>query len=121
MKILLIEDDIFYQKFYSTKLTEKGFEVFVASDGEEGLQKVTEVKPNIVLLDIIMPKKDGFEVLEAMGKNGTLQTTPVLVFSSLGEDQDVQKALSLGATGYVNKSFYDLDTLLAKIASISKI
>ncbi len=120
MKILLVEDDIFYQKFYSTKLAEKGFEIFVASDGEQGLQMIEEVKPNIILLDIIMPKKDGFEVLEALGKNGTLKTTPVLVFSSLGGEQDVQKALKLGAVGFVNKSFYDIDSLLTKISSIAQ-
>ena len=118
MKILLIEDDAFFQKFYATKLTEKGFEVFVASDGEKGLKMVSEVKPNVVLLDIIMPIMDGFEVLEALGKDENLKKIPVLVFSSLGQNQDVQKALKLGAVGYVNKSFYDLDTLLSKITQI---
>lgn len=117
MKILLIEDDRFFQNFYLVKLKESGFEVEAASDGEEGIAKVQTFQPDLILLDIIMPKKNGYEVLEDLSQMGTLKTTPVLVFSTLGQEQDVQKAKNLGATDYVNKSFFDFDTLLTKIKS----
>jgi DNA-binding response OmpR family regulator len=120
MKLLLIEDDTFFRGFYATKLKEKGMEVDVASDGEEGLQKIASFNPNLVLLDIIMPKKDGFEVLEAMKKQGLTAKIPVLVFSTLGQEKDVAKAKELGARGYVNKSFFDFEKLFAKITELVK-
>lgn len=118
MKILVIEDDKFFQKFYNSKLTERGFQVDVAEDGEDGLEKICDFKPDVILLDIIMPKKDGFEVLQILQKNTQLKTIPVLVFSTLGQEEDVKRAMSLGAKDYVNKSFFDIDKLINKINSI---
>ena len=118
MNILLAEDDTFFQKFYSTKLAGQNFSVAIAQDGEEGLTKIAEFKPDIILLDIIMPKKNGFELLEAIGKKPT--NPPIIVFSSLGQEQDVEKAKSLGAIDYINKSFYDFDNLLTKIQTVLK-
>lgn len=120
MKILVVEDDHFFQRFYSLKLKEAGFEVDIAKDGFEALEKLTQYKPSLILLDIIMPKKDGFEVLAAMQKDEQLSKIPVLVFSTLGQDADVQKAKSLGARDYVNKSFFDFDNLVAKVKNLSK-
>jgi DNA-binding response OmpR family regulator len=118
MKILLVEDDQFFEKFYAHKLQEQGFEVDMAVDGVEGMQKMVQNKPDLILLDIIMPNKDGFEVLKEKGASPALKNIPVLVFSTLGQDQDVQKAKELGATDYVNKSFFDFEKLLAKINSL---
>lgn len=115
MKILVVEDDAFFQKFYTSKLTEKGFEVFLAVDGEDAIQKISEVKPGLILLDIIMPKKDGFEVLAIIKANPETRDIPVIVFSSLGQEEDIKKAKDLGALDYMYKSFYDFDTLLSKI------
>lgn len=115
MRILLIEDDPFFQKFYAYKLAEKGFTVEVGTDGVQGLKLMQSNTPNIILLDLIMPNMDGFGVLEAKAKLPALQNVPVLVFSTLSQEQDIKKALSLGATDYVNKSFFDFDNLLAKI------
>lgn len=120
MRILVIEDDVFFQKFYSLKLQEHGYTVDVAANGDEGLEKIKIAKPDVIILDIIMPKKDGFEVLQALVSDQTLKKIPVLVFSTLGQEKDVEKALSLGAKDYVNKSYFDLNTLLSKISSISK-
>ncbi len=120
MKILLAEDDTFYQKFYTNKLTEKGFEVVIAVDGDDAILKILDSKPNLILLDIIMPKKDGFEVLQSIKSNTLVQNIPVIVFSSLGQEDDVKKAKDLGAVDYVNKSFYDFDLLLSKIYSYTK-
>lgn len=118
MRILLVEDDKFFREFYAQKLREKNIEVFQAENGEEGLRKVTENVPDIILLDIIMPIKDGFEVLEELSQNDQTKNIPVLVFSTLGQEKDVEKALSLGAKGYVNKSFFDFDTLFKRIMEL---
>lgn len=118
MKILLIEDDTFFQHFYMLKLQEAKFDVMAASDGQEGLLKASEYLPDIILLDIIMPKKDGFEVLADLQKDMTLSKIPVLVFSTLGNEADVEKAKQLGAKDYVNKSFFDFESLVAKIQAV---
>src|SRR6266550_3376198 len=120
MKLLLIEDDKFFREFYSTKLKEKNIEVVMAPDGEEGLKQLQTFTPDLVLLDIIMPKKDGFDVLSEMGKMQLLPKIPVLVFSTLGQEKDVEKARMLGARGYVNKSYFDFDKLYARILELSK-
>lgn len=114
-KILLVEDDAFFQKFYAFKLQEQGYQIVNAVDGEDGILKLQQEMPNLVLLDLIMPKKDGFEVLAARQANPALLQIPVIVFSTLGQEEDVKRAISLGANDYINKSFFDFDTLLAKI------
>ena len=120
MKILLVEDDKFFRDFYAFKLQEKGMQVDVADNGEQGLQKITATPPDLVLLDLIMPVKDGFEVLSTMQQSGLTNTIPVLVFSTLGQDKDVEKARQLGARGYINKSFFDFDKLFNRILELSK-
>lgn len=118
MKLLIVEDDKFFRSFYANKLQEKGFTIESASNGEEGLEKLKGFTPDLILLDLVMPKMDGFGFLEGRGKDEDLKKIPVLVFSTLGQDKDVEKAKKLGATDYVNKSFYDFDKLLAKITSM---
>ena len=120
MKIILIDDDKFFRQLYSDKLKQKGAEVVVAEDGEDGLRKVFEFRPDIILLDLIMPKKDGFDFLKALTGNNATSQIPVLVFSTLGQEKDVQEAMQLGAKGYVNKSFYDFEKLFNTILELSK-
>jgi two-component system response regulator VicR len=120
MKILLIEDDKFFREFYATKLKEKNIEVDTASDGEEGILKIQTFMPDVVLLDIIMPKKDGFEVLQEMARLQLLPKIPVLMFSTLGQEKEVEEARRLGARGYINKSFFDFDVLYTRILESSK-
>src|SRR5258708_29693994 len=120
MKILLVEDDKFFREFYASKLKEKNIEIATAADGEEGLKKLQTFTPDLVLLDIIMPKKDGFDVLSEMGKMQLLPKIPVLVFSTLGQERDVEKARKLGARGYINKSFFDFDKLYSRILAMGK-
>lgn len=119
MKILLVEDDKFFREFYAHKLREKGLEVFQAGNGDEGLAAISQNPPEIILLDLIMPIKDGFEVLTELAKNEATKSIPVLVFSTLGQEKDIQKAISLGARGYVNKSFFDFETLYKRISEIA--
>ena len=118
MRILLIEDDPFFQKFYTFKLRESGFEIDVASDGVLGMDLVKKQRPDLILLDLIMPNKDGFGVLQDLGADADLKNIPVLVFSTLSQEADVTKAKQLGAVDYVNKSFFDFDKLLQKIRGI---
>jgi DNA-binding response OmpR family regulator len=118
MKILLIEDDAFFQKFYAFKLQEQGYQVVNAVDGEDGLLKLQQELPNLVLLDLIMPNKDGFDVLAAKQAAPAVAQIPVIVFSTLGQEEDIKRALTLGATDYINKSFFDFDALLAKIQAL---
>ena len=120
MKLLLIEDDIFFRRFYVEKLKEKGFDVAEADDGEQGLEKIESFKPDLIVLDIIMPKKDGFEVLKNLQNDSSLKKIPVLIFSTLGQEADVEKAKKLGAADYVNKSMFDFNELLTKINTLTK-
>lgn len=118
MNILLVEDDAFFQKFYSLKLQEKQFTVTTASDGEEGITRAKEQQFDVILLDLIMPKVDGFAFLEARKNDPALARVPVIVFSTLGQEPDIEKAKSLGANDFVNKSFLDFDSLMAKIQAV---
>ena len=117
MKILLIEDDKFFVKFYAFKLQDQKFEVAVANDGVEGMAKMAEFKPDVILLDLVMPNKDGFEVLKEKAAIPELASIPVIVFSTLAQENDVNKAKELGAKDVVNKSFFDFEKLLEKINS----
>ena len=120
MRLLLIEDDVFFRKFYVEKLKEKGFEVDEADDGEQGLENIRTFKPDLVVLDIILPKKDGFEVLKSLQNDTLLKKIPVLVFSTLGQEADIEKAKKLGAADYVNKSLFDFKNVLKKINTLTK-
>ncbi len=120
MKILIIEDDIFFQKFYSTKLKENSVEVEIAGDGEEGLVKMKNTVPDLVLLDLIMPKMDGFAVLSARSQEENLKKIPVIILSALGQEKDVQNAQKLGANGYINKGSFDFKEMAATINQVMK-
>ena len=120
MKLLLVEDDIFFRKFYFEKLKEKGFILEEADNGEEGLEKIKSFQPDLVILDLIMPKKDGFEVLQSLQSDPSIKKMPVLVFSTLGQEKDIEKAKKFGASDYVNKSLFDFNQLLEKINTLTK-
>lgn len=120
MKLLLIEDDTFFREFYVSKLKDEGYEVESAEDGVIGIEKLDKLKPDLVLLDIIMPNKDGFDVLEHISKSPSLKHIPVIVFSTLSQESDVKKAKELGAIDYINKSFFDFENLKTKIKTVLK-
>ena len=120
MLLLLIEDDNFFRTFYSTKLAEAGFQVEVAFDGQDAIEKLAAIQPNVILLDLIMPRKNGFDVLAEISNNPLLKTIPVIVSSTLGQEADVTRAKQLGARDYVNKTFFDFDNLLSKINEVAK-
>lgn len=105
-KILIIEDDLFMSRMYHKIFTYENYEVETASNGEEGLAKVKEVKPEIILLDIMMPKMNGFQVLEAIKNDSEIRDIPVIMLSNLAGDQDVDEAKQKGASDYIVKSNY---------------
>lgn len=119
MKILLIEDDKFIQNFYVSKLQENKYEVDSASNGSEGLEKINKNHYDLILLDLVMPKLDGFEVLKTLNSDEVLKKIPVLVLSSLGQEQDVEKAKQLGAKDYINKTFFNFDELIKRIQTLT--
>ncbi|TSA44739.1 response regulator, partial [bacterium] len=113
-KILIIEDDKSLQNALAEMLTQEKYEIISAFDGEEGLQKLKEENPDLVLLDIILPKKDGYEVLAEI-KKGEKKNIPVLILTNLEEIDNVQKAIDLGATTFMVKSDFSLKDVLEKV------
>lgn len=105
-KILLIEDDPFLVDIYSTKLKESGFSVEVASNGKEGLEKIKKEDFDLVVLDIVLPQMDGWEVLREVQNNPDLQETRIFVFSNLGQKEEVEKGLEMGAIRYFVKAHF---------------
>ena len=114
-KILLVEDDMVLAKVLYEELSDADFEVFQAYDGEVGLQLALGKKPNLVLLDVLLPKKNGFEVLEAIRKSPEASQTPVIMLTMLGSDEDIKKGLQLGANDYIVKSQHALPEIVEKV------
>lgn len=117
-KILVVEDDMVLNKALNEFLGSEGFEVVTAIDGEEGIRKAFEEKPELVLLDIIMPKKDGYEVIKELKADERTRNTPIILLTNLGSVRDVEKALELGATTYLVKADYKLEEITQKIKSV---
>lgn len=106
-KVLLIEDDQLIQRMYQKIFTFEGYEVVIASDGAEGLKRVKAEAPTIILLDIMMPKMNGIEVLEKLKSEPSTKSIPVIMLSNLAGDNDIETALSMGAVKYIVKSEFD--------------
>ncbi len=114
--VIVVEDETFLSKILSERLEDEGFKrVDVAGNGEEALQKIKTNPPSIILLDMILPKMNGFEVLKALKEDKTLSGIPVLVLSNLGQDQDITQAKSLGAADYIVKSNFSMQKVVNKI------
>ena len=103
-KILVIEDDNTISNMYKIGLTNDGYEVVIAKDGQEGLELSASEKPDIILLDIIMPKIDGFAVLGRLKENPVTKEIPVFLLTNLGQDEDKERGKKLGAVDYVVKA-----------------
>ncbi|MEK7542115.1 MAG: response regulator [Patescibacteria group bacterium] len=114
-KILLIEDDKFLRELIIQKLGKEGYEVTEAPEGEEGLLKMKKEKPDLVLLDLILPGIDGFEVLSRMKKDPNLASIPVIILSNLGQRDDVQKGMDLGAEDYLIKAHFTPGEIVDRI------
>jgi len=113
--ILLVEDDEFLAELYATKLNLEDFEVALATDGEKGLKIIKEKKPDLVLLDIILPKMDGFEILKIMKADKKLKTIPVILLTNLSQKDEVKRGLALGADDYLIKAHFMPSEVVKKI------
>jgi DNA-binding response OmpR family regulator len=116
--ILVIEDDKFLRELISRKLLNEGFKIDEAIDGEDGLRKIEEVKPELVLLDLILPGLDGFEVLERIKDNPSTSAVPVLILSNLGQRDEIERGLKLGAVDFLVKAHFTPEEIVEKIKVI---
>lgn len=116
-KILLIEDDEILSKVLTEELKDSDFEVYQAFDGEEGLKLTETKKPDLILLDLLMPKMHGFDVLRELKKSPETSTIPVIIITMLGRGEDVKKGLDLGADDYIVKSQHAVAEIIEKIKS----
>lgn len=118
IKILIVEDDTFLAGIYANKFEKEGFEVCLATDGEAGFKAVQKENPDIVLLDILLPKLDGFEVLERMKADTAVKSIPVILLTNLGQKEDVDKGLKLGAADYLIKAHFMPSETVDKVKKV---
>ncbi len=118
-KILLVEDDPFLSSLLKNRLQKEGFEIILVRDGDEALNSLNNSVPNLILLDIILPKKSGFEVMEEVNKNPQLKNkkTPIIIISNLGQPEDIERGRRLGAIEYFIKAKISIDELIEKTKS----
>jgi DNA-binding response OmpR family regulator len=116
--ILIVEDDKFLRELIVRKLSQEDFKIIEAVDGEEGLKKVKEESPDLVLLDLILPGIDGFEVLSKIKEDSSLASIPVIILSNLGQREDVEKGMQLGAVDYLVKAHFTPNEVIEKTRKI---
>ncbi|MDD3399957.1 MAG: response regulator [Candidatus Paceibacterota bacterium] len=114
-KILFVEDESALQKTFGEVLMQEGYQVISAMDGEEGLRLAQTEEPDLILLDLVLPKLHGFEVLKKLKEDSSTEDIPVIVLTNLESTGDVEKAVELGATTYLVKANYDLEDVLKKV------
>jgi len=119
-KILIIEDDKFLRELITKKVGKEGYEVVGAMDGEEGLTMAGKEQPSLILLDLILPTMDGFEVLRRLKEQETTKNIPIIILSNLGQKEDIDKGMQLGATDYMIKAHFTPGEITEKIKSIVK-
>ena len=118
--VLLVEDDAFLANIYKTKFEMEGFNVYVAGNGELGLKEAKKKIPDVILLDILLPKMDGLTVLEHLKEDSELKDIPVVLLTNLGQKDDVQKGLSLGAADYLIKAHFKPSETVDKVKAVLK-
>ena len=117
-KILIIEDEKVLINLLQKKLTQEGYEISTALDGEEGLLEMKERKPDLILLDIMMPKMDGFKVMEEMAKDKEIKDIPVIIISNSGQPVEIERAQKLGAKDWLIKTEFDPQEVLDKVVKV---
>lgn len=117
-KILVAEDDKFLASAYRVKLEKAGFEPIIVGDGEKVINTLKTTIPDLIIMDLIMPIKDGFQALSEIKLNESWKKIPVIVSSNLGQKEDVDRAMNLGATDFIVKSNLKLEDLIQKIYKI---
>jgi DNA-binding response OmpR family regulator len=117
-KVMIIEDDKFLSSLIKARLEKEGFAVVQAFDGEEAINLLRQGPPDLIVMDLIMPKVNGFEVLQTISITPQLEKTPVIILSNLAQDSDIEKARALGAKEYFVKVKISIDDLLVKIKDL---
>lgn len=116
-RILIVEDDEHISKVYKMKFSSEGYDIILAVDGEEGIEKITSEKPDLIILDLALPKIDGFTVLKEIKKNPELAKIPVLVLSNLGQQSDKDRIIALGGNEFMIKVDYSIEEVVNKAKS----
>ncbi|MBI2099387.1 response regulator [Candidatus Uhrbacteria bacterium] len=119
MKLLIVEDEEVLARVLKEKFERENFEVDVASDGEEAMTNISKFVPDVVLLDLILPKKHGLEVLADLKADEEFKKIPVIVLTNLDTDEDIKKALALGADDYFVKVQHPIDEVVEKVKLLS--
>ncbi len=120
IRVLIIEDEKILVNMYIAKFEKEGFEVYQAPNGKAGLDQLKTIKPNIILLDIIMPEMDGFMVLKDLKSNTETQNIPVVMLTNLGQEKDIEKGKQLGAKDYLVKVNLTPNQVVEKVQEILK-
>ena len=119
ISILLVEDDSFISGMYETKLTNLGYSVELIDNGETASQRLEQDPlPDLILLDIVLPKRDGFEILEDLRSTARTKNIPVILLTNLGQKPDVERGIKLGADDYIIKAHYTPTEVVEKIAKV---
>lgn len=119
-KILIVDDDPFILDMYILKFKEQGFDVETARDGKGGLDRAESYQPNVLLLDIVMPVMDGFDVLSELKKRGTARNMKIILLSNLGQKSDVERGMELGANDYIIKAHFTPSEVVEKVRDLLK-
>ena len=119
-KILIIEDDKFLREVIAKKLTTEGYEIIEAVNGENGIIQAGETKPDLILLDLILPGIDGFGVLAQIKENAETKEIPIIILSNLSQESEIKRALTLGAADFLIKANFTPSEIIKKIKKIKK-
>jgi len=117
-KILIIEDDSFLADMYAAKFQMKGYKVNLAENGREAMKEIQKEKPSLIILDILMPKMDGFEFLEQFKKNEKFKNIPVIILTNLGQKREVERGFNLGADDYIIKAYFTPKEVVEKVETL---
>ena len=121
IKILVVDDDPFILDMYVIKFREQGFQIDTATDGKMAIERIDAGKPDMVLLDVVMPKMDGFDVIKKIQENKIPRTFKILFLTNFGQKEDVERGMQLGADGYIIKAHFTPSEVVAKVKELLKI
>ena len=119
-KILLIEDDSFLVDIYTTKFKQAGFQISVVEQGSEAFESIQKAPPDVILLDVVLPHIDGWDILKKLQEQETTRDIPVFVLSNLGQKEEIEKGLRLGAKKYLIKAHYTPSEIIEEIEQFFK-
>lgn len=117
-KILIVEDDVFFRELLLKKFQKENFDVFIAKDGKEGFTYLESNNPDIIVLDLILPDLNGYEILSMLKREKKTKGVPVVVLSNLGQQEEMEKAMSLGAAEFLIKVNFTLEEIVEKVKQV---